>query len=148
MGDTPERMPAADQPGWRLAIRNDLAAVGSADRSLEEFLQGSSVDSEAVYSPVLALEEVLTNIIKYGYDDDREHEIVIEARLLPGGLVIQVTDDGHEFDPLQAPPPDLDLPFEERPIGGLGLRLLKNIAEQLSYERVGDHNVLTLRFAV
>ena len=94
----------------------------------------------------LAFEEIATNVIKYGYDDDLEHEILAEAILSPGALVLRVRDDGHEFDPLRAPPPDLDAAIEDRPIGGLGIHLLRKLAERLSYERVGGHNVLTLWF--
>lgn len=143
-----ESTPHEDGPIWRLALRNDLGAVGGANRSLEEFLRVRGADPEAVFSTALALEEAVTNIIKYGYDDDREHQILLEARLLPEEIVLQVTDDGHEFDPLRAPAAGLDGPIEERPIGGVGLHLLRNLARSISYERTGGKNVLTMSFAV
>jgi len=55
-----------------------------------------------------------------------------------------VEDDGKPFDPLQAPPPDLSLPLERRPIGGLGIHLIRNLMDEVSYARVGGRNVLKM----
>ena len=131
-----ETTPADEENVLRLVIRNDLAAVGIANDALEKFLLRQGIDPEVVFTSALALEEILTNIIKYGYDDDRVHEISTEARLLREELILQVVDDGHEFDPARAPPPSFDGPLEERPIGGLGIHLVVNLVQRLTYARV------------
>lgn len=146
MDDRPKSPHSAGEPGWRLVVRNEASAAGTANRSLEKFLECAQVDPAVAFPVVLALEEIVTNIIKYGYDDDGEHEIVLEARVLPEEIVLEVTDDGHEFDPLRAPPPDLDAPLEDRPVGGLGIHLLRNLAERLAYQRVRGKNVLSAYF--
>lgn len=146
MDGGPATTPSGGGRVWRLAVRNESSAVGRANGSLERFLKSSSVDPEAAFPVLLALEEVVTNIIKYGYDDDGEHEILMEARVLPGEIVLEVTDDGREFDPLRAPPPDLEGPIEDRPIGGLGVHLLRNLAQRLAYQRVRGKNVLSVCF--
>ena len=148
MGRRSEKTPSADGPVWRHVVRNDLSAVGAANDSLEQFLQSLNVDPEVVFPVLLSLEEVVTNIIKYGYDDDGEHEILMEVRLSPGEIVLRVTDDGHEFDPRQARPAALEGPVEDRPVGGLGIHLVRNLAQRLSYARVGGKNVLSLCFSL
>ena len=60
-------------------------------------------------------------------------------------LTIRVEDDGRAFDPLQAPPPDLDLPLEERPVGGLGIHIVRSVMDAVEYQRRGGRNVLTMR---
>ena len=132
------------QDTWRLAISNVMAEVAEANRSLEAFLDAHGAQPGAVFNAVLALEEAVTNVIKYSYDDDHSHEIVLEAEFEPAGVVLRVTDDGHEFNPLDAPPPDLDRPVEEREVGGLGIHLLRNLTRKIDYERRGGKNVLTM----
>jgi serine/threonine-protein kinase RsbW/sigma-B regulation protein RsbU (phosphoserine phosphatase) len=123
-----------------------MDAAGPANDLLESFLRDASVEPDAVFSVLLSFEEVVTNIIKYGFEDDLPHEIVVEARVDPERIVLEVTDDGREFDPLQAAPPDLESSIEDRPIGGLGIHLLQNLTERLSYCRVSGKNVLSLSF--
>jgi serine/threonine-protein kinase RsbW len=134
----------------KLTVPADLGAVDGADARIEEFLRGTGADDDLIYAAVLALEEVLTNTCKYGFPEGERgrHEIVVEADLPPGSLRLRIDDDGREFDPLNAPPPPLEDPVEERPIGGLGIHLLKNLADHLEYRRVEGHNVLTLLFSL
>jgi anti-sigma regulatory factor (Ser/Thr protein kinase) len=119
-------------------------AVGEAMRSLEDFLRDHGVEDDLIFSTTLALEEVVTNVIKYAYREDLPHEIRLEVRLLPPRIVLRVSDDGDEYDPLQTPPPDLEIPHEEREVGGLGIHILRNITERIDYERSGGQNILTL----
>jgi anti-sigma regulatory factor (Ser/Thr protein kinase) len=148
MGEPSEMTSAEGGDLWRMVIKNDLAAVGVANHAFETFLRRQGIEPEVVFTSALALEEILTNIIKYGYDDDGVHEISAEVRLLRDELILRVVDDGHEFDPGGVPPPDLEIPLEERPIGGLGIHLLVNLAQRLTYARVGGENVLTLSFTL
>jgi anti-sigma regulatory factor (Ser/Thr protein kinase) len=93
---------------------------------------------------LLAIEELVTNCIEYGYDDADDHTIVIVLSISDGSLTMDVIDDGHPFDPLTAPPPDFSLEVEDRPIGGLGIYLLRKLADNISYERNHGTNRLTL----
>src|SRR6185436_19483438 len=92
----------------------------------------------------LALDELVTNVIKYGYDDADEHRIQVTVTVDGGLLTLSMDDDGKPFNPLEAPPPDLDLPIEERPIGGLGVFIVRSLADSLAYRREQGHNILTL----
>lgn len=127
-----------------------LDAVDGANVRLEAFLEGLGADGELVYAAVLALEEILTNVAKYAFPEGEaeRHQISVEAERIPGSLRLRITDDGREFDPLTAPPPPLEDDIEDRPIGGLGVHLLRNLADDLRYRRSEGRNVLTLLFSL
>jgi anti-sigma regulatory factor (Ser/Thr protein kinase) len=96
----------------------------------------------------LALEEVLTNIIHYAYpqtDGDVEVGCYLDA---DGGFCIIVQDSGGPFDPGSREDPDVDQDLLQRPVGGLGIFLVKRMVSEMHYERRGDKNVLTLCFGV
>src|SRR5262245_7430923 len=137
---------ALPEETWRISVINALSAVGEANRSFEGFLQERGVNPELWFQATLVFEEALTNVIKYAYEDDREHEIRLEARITGSSFCLQVTDDGRSFNPLSLPPPDLDLPLEERPVGGLGVHLMRKFTESIQYERKKGHNIVTLIF--
>lgn len=125
-------------------FQNRLTDLIGAMERVGQFLQQHEVGGEAMYAANLAIEEMTTNIIKYGYDDAAVHEILLRAEILPGHLVLLLEDDGHEFDPLKASEPNIDLPLEEREIGGLGIHLVRRFVEQMRYERRDSRNRLTI----
>lgn len=93
----------------------------------------------------VALDEILTNIIDYGYTDDGEHEICIRFRILGNVLEAVIEDDGVPFDPLASATPDISGPLHERRVGGLGMHFVKNLMDEVNYNRIGDRNRLVLR---
>jgi serine/threonine-protein kinase RsbW len=93
----------------------------------------------------LVLDELITNIIDYGYDDDAEHEIRVTMEVEGGTLTIEVEDDARLFDPLKATPPDLSLPLEERPVGGLGIHIVRSLMDAVEHQRRDGRNILTMR---
>ena len=104
---------------------------------------GIAADDAARIS--ILLEELLTNLAKYGYLDRAEPGRAEIALALNGSqLEIEFIDDGCAFDPLAVPLPNLDAPLEERPIGGLGLHLLRSLADVVHYERINNRNVIRL----
>jgi anti-sigma regulatory factor (Ser/Thr protein kinase) len=128
-----------------LQVKTTLSAIQSAHETASEWLSGRGVPAEGEYLANLAIEELVTNTMKYGHDDQNEHVVEIKLALEDGELVLTVTDDGHPFDPLSWPEPETRLPIEDLPIGGLGIHLLRQIADSMQYARVGDKNRLTLR---
>ncbi len=131
-------------PDMRHILKNDFSEIPPATEEVDRFLieQGASADVQ--YVARLVIEELVTNIIKYGYDDNSAHDIQIEARLEDDKLVMEISDDGHPFDPWNAPAPDLSLPADQRPIGGLGLHLVRNMSDSFAYERHDDKNIVTI----
>jgi len=130
-------------PALRLRIPNDVASLCSALESIDAFLERHGIGDTAAFAVRLAAEEIGTNIIKYAYGDSARHEIELDIRLAPGHLLLRVADDGKEFDPLAAPPPDLGLTLEEKAVGGVGIHLVRTLAERLEYARVAGQNVLS-----
>jgi anti-sigma regulatory factor (Ser/Thr protein kinase) len=129
---------------FRLRIRNSIDALVSANDAATEWLEARHVPSEPAFLATLSIEELVSNCIKYGYDDQGEHLIDLDIGLEADRLVITFTDDGRAFNPLEAPEPDLTLPLEERPIGGLGLHLLRTMSDEMTYERRDGLNRVTL----
>ena len=102
---------------------------------------------ELLFQIRLVLEEVGTNIMKYGYDEEseREKEVHITVTSERRSLTMEIVDDGKPFDPLSdAPPPDLDSELEDRPIGGLGVYLVRKLVDEANYRREDGKNKLTL----
>jgi serine/threonine-protein kinase RsbW len=127
-----------------LEIANSLESLAAAAGTASVWLQEHAVPPAAAMLGELGLEELVTNCIKYSYDDARARIIHVDFWVTDDLLRVQVTDDGRPFDPGGAPVPDTSLPPELRASGGLGLHLLRAMADRMSYERRGDLNVVTL----
>ena len=127
-----------------LEVRNSRDAIAPASAKAEAWLEQHQPSPQALNLVLLAIEELVTNCIKYGYDDAGEHTIMVVLSIDDKNLTMNVIDDGHPFDPLAAPAPDLFLQVEDRSIGGLGIHLLRRLADHMAYERRDGSNRLTL----
>ena len=128
----------------RLSLKNNPNEVIRVMGQVETMLTSESLQDRVIYQVNLVLEEILTNIIKYAYEDNEIHEILVRLRLEPDLIRIRFEDDGGEFDPRQAPDPDLECSLEDTRVGGLGLHLVRASAELMEYRRVGSRNCLTV----
>ena len=124
---------------------NQLADLNRVTEQAVSFIEERGGTPGAVYLVNLSIEELGTNILKYAYDDTAVHEILLRLELHPETLLLLLEDDGHEFNPLAAPDPDINLPAEQRTPGGLGIHLIRKLAAQMTYERCGGRNRLTLK---
>jgi serine/threonine-protein kinase RsbW len=129
----------------RLKLQNDLRELARVNQLASDFLARESLPEETVYATHLALEEILSNVIRHGYTEAGRHEISVRLRLEAGEVDLVVEDDGREFDPLSAPGVDLDVPLEQRRVGGLGIHLLRKMASEIRYRRVDGRNHLRVR---
>lgn len=109
------------------------------------FLEDHDVDGQTVYRVNLALEEMITNIIKYGYDDYENHEIDVSLEILADEVVAVIEDDGHEFDPLSQEKNGEAKELEDQEPGGLGIHLIKQLVGKMSYRREETRNILEIR---
>ena len=112
--------------------------------ALEEFVCEHQLPPSAVQAADLALEEHLTNVMNYAYDDGAEHKIIVRLQASAADLVIEVEDDGKPFDPTQAPHVDTSLPLNQKPIGGLGIHLIRRSMDEMGYERRDDRNIVRM----
>lgn len=129
---------------FNIEVTNRLEAIAPAMEAAERWLDEMRAAPKTVYFASLAIEEIVTNCIRYGYEDTGEHRILIALRVADGRLTMQTVDDGRPFDPLAAPKPDLSVDLESRVEGGLGIHLLRSLADEMTYERSGGHNRITL----
>jgi anti-sigma regulatory factor (Ser/Thr protein kinase) len=129
----------------RVQIKNDLSEMTVLRETVQNFSEQNQLTPDIVFVLDLCMEELVTNIIKYGYDEPAQHQIQIDLSLLDGLLVLEIVDDGKPFDPTCLPEPDLDVPLEERQIGGLGIHLVRNYVDSMEYKRQGNQNVTTLK---
>lgn len=125
-------------------VVNQLDALAGAMDELSRWLEERQAPPSAAYLATLALEELVTNCIKYGYSDEDEHVIRVRIELTPGGMTVLVEDDGRPFNPLVQAEPDTNLPIEERPIGGMGLHLLRKLSDRMEYAWKDGRNRVTL----
>ncbi len=138
------RIGAALNASLHLHLGNSTAALVPANEAALAWLESQELAPEMAFFLSLSLEELVTNCIKYGYDDTAEHTIEIELSVTDRRLTIVVIDDGHAFNPLEERLPDLGQPIENRPIGGLGLHLLREMADEMTYERRDKTNRVSL----
>jgi serine/threonine-protein kinase RsbW len=129
----------------RLIVRADSAAMRQVDGFVAAFVKEQGIAADDAARILILFEELLTNLVKYGYPDLAEPGRAEIALALDGSrLEIEFIDDGCAFDPLAVPLPNLDEPLEERPVGGLGLHLLRSLADGIRYERRNNKNVIHL----
>ncbi len=126
-------------------LNNKLSELERFNRSLTEFGRQHGLAPKVVQDLNLALEEILTNIISYGYTDNCEHEIKVRLSMQPEEVRVDVEDDGQPFNPLAAPEADTTKPLEERTIGGLGIHLVRKLMDGLEYQRQEGKNLLIIK---
>ena len=128
-----------------LRIATRLDELPRLDAAVEDFAQEQAWPPDLVFQVKLVLEELGVNIVNHGHDDDARHEIEIEIASAADALTIEIADDGRPFDPLtEAPEPDLKSALEDRPIGGLGVHLVRTMMDEARYRREEGKNRLTL----
>ena len=128
-----------------LELRNSLSELDTLCQSLQQFGESLGLSNKVLFQLCLALEEIVSNIISYGYTDKAVHWIKIAISHEQGLLIIRLEDDGIPFNPLWAEEPDCECPVEERKVGNLGIHLCKKVMDNMIYERCGNKNILTLR---
>ncbi len=127
-----------------MVIKNDLTELENLSMQIDKFCNLQGISKRDTFKLNLVVDEVFTNIVSYGFSNQKEHLIRIDIQIIGDELTIRIEDDGMPFDPTAIPENDLGCSVENRPIGGLGLHLINRIMNQLSYSRVGNKNILIL----
>lgn len=128
-----------------ISVHNKLSELASANQTLTQFGRKHGLSDSVLHDLNLALGEILTNIISYGYTDSGEHEITVRLSIEPGEMRVDVEDDGKPFNPLEAPEADTTKPLEERAVGGLGVHLVRKLTDGLEYQRREGKNLLVMK---
>jgi anti-sigma regulatory factor (Ser/Thr protein kinase) len=127
-----------------ISITNDLRELTHVLQLANVFLEPRELQSKLVYAVNLILEEILMNIIKYGYDDQDSHEIEVQIELEEDEVALTVIDDGKEFNPLSIPGPNRSKSAMDRIEEGLGLQFVRYMRNAMEYRREGDKNMLSI----
>lgn len=126
-------------------VAADVREIERLNKLVRQFGELHEVPSRTLYAVNLALDELVTNVILYGFDAPEGREVTVKIATAGGELVASVTDDGRPFNPLEVKAPDLDAPLERRDLGGLGVHLVRSLMDAVSYSRDENKNVLTIR---
>lgn len=127
-----------------ITIHNQLAQLEVLAEALESISDEWNLAPAAVMNLNLVLEELITNVIFYGYDDTNDHLITVRLSFENDTVQLQIEDDGREFNPLLRAEPDISGSIEERNIGGLGIHFVRKIMDEINYLRLNEKNILTL----
>jgi len=128
-----------------IQITNDLSELERLNLLVEEFGGENNFKTEEEYAIYLCLEEMVTNVISYAWPDGGEHTIDIRLTVDDESIRVEIDDGGQEFNPVDYGTPDTAAPAEERPIGGLGIHLVKQTMDDMFYQRVDDRNALIMK---
>lgn len=132
-----------------IRAKNDLQEIERISQFATAFGEETGLPERIVFAMNLALEEILVNIINYGYEDGGVHEVGVSIEIdAAGALVIEVQDDARPFDPTSMPDVDLEQSLEDRNIGGLGIHLVRTMFDDFEYHRrepLGNRLVLKKR---
>jgi len=132
-----------------LVFPGTFAGFEHAFGELRRELDRHSLHSQTRYSCELVFDEIVTNIIKHAYGDDREHSIEVSVDFPDTSIVMHFEDDGIPFDPRDAPAVESPTSLLDAPIGARGLLLVRKVARSIDYMRTPRHrNRLTVTIGV
>lgn len=126
-----------------LIIKNEVEELTKLPEFVDTVCEDAGVNMALIASLNLALEEAVTNVVLYAYPD-REGTVDINAVYTEKYLKFIITDSGIAFDPTKKEDADITLSAEARPIGGLGIYLVRQIMDSVNYKRMKGRNILTI----
>ena len=126
-----------------------LSEIGNIEPVLDDvlsILNEHGIERKIAFKIRLVLEEIIVNVVSYAYGEGKgDVELRCAVEDDPKRLSFQIIDSGKPFDPTKVEEPDLDVPIEQRRIGGLGIFIVKSIMDEMVYERQDNQNILTLK---
>ena len=128
-----------------ITLTNDIQQVPRLAEFVDMVCEEVGMDMAVAIQMNLAMEEAVVNVMSYAYPADTVGDVTIEAVTIADQLQFTITDCGTPFDPTAKEDVDTTLSAEERPIGGLGIHLVRQLMDSITYERIDGKNVLTLR---
>jgi sigma-B regulation protein RsbU (phosphoserine phosphatase) len=129
----------------KLVLPNDIATIPQLNEFIDTVAEEVGLDMSLTMSLNLALEEAVVNVMDYAYSEGQRGDVDIEVTADQQWLTFVISDTGIAFDPTAKEDVDTTLSAEERPIGGLGIFLVRQLMDVIDYKREGNKNVLTLR---
>jgi anti-sigma regulatory factor (Ser/Thr protein kinase) len=131
-----------------IKIKNNIEEISRICDQVSDFCAKNEISEEKFHDIVLILDEVVTNVISYAYPDGDQHDFMLDISKENDRIFIKLVDSGIPFDPLGKTDPDVESDIEERQIGGLGIFLVKQLAEVVECSRTDDQNQLSITVSV
>ena len=129
---------------YHLTLHNDIKQIALLPDFVDTIATRIELDHKAASNLNLALEEAISNVIMYAYPEGTDGEVSIDATVDGKNVSFVIADNGIAFDPTAKEEIDITARIDERPIGGLGIHLVRTIMDNVSYERKEEKNILTL----
>ena len=125
-------------------IRNDMAELALLSEALERIGADHGIDPKSLAQLQVALDEMVSNVIKYGWPEQGTHHIEVRITVGTDEVKIEIADDGRLFNPLHASPPARSLSGQRPRPGGVGIHMVKQLVDTIEFARIGERNHLTL----
>ena len=126
-----------------IQLSNNRPEIRNLRNRFDIFAKDNKIPEKAIHDVQLALDEIVTNTIEYGYEDDDKHLIDIKFTFNKESLKITIIDDANPYNILDKENPDTSLTLEDKPIGGLGIYLVKHLMTNIDYDyRDGKNHIL------
>ena len=129
----------------RLVLPNDIETIPQLNEFIDSVAEEVGLDMSLTMSLNLAIEEAVVNVMEYAYPEGQQGDVEIEVTADQQWMTFVITDTGIAFDPTKKEDADTTLSAEERPIGGLGIFMVRQLMDVIDYKREGNKNVLTLQ---
>jgi len=120
---------------FEIELVNQFSEIDRLNDAFNEYADRVEIDMATQLKINMVFDELINNIISYGFNDQREHKIRVRADRGTDELIIQIEDGGIPFNPFLRETPDVGASLEERDIGGLGIHLVKEVMDSVSYQR-------------
>ncbi len=129
----------------KLILKNDLSEIERLANTVVEFGKENDLARHIISDVRLVLEEIVSNILTYGFEDDSDHQVILQIELRADALIMEINDDGKPFNPTEYFNPNLEKPFDEREIGGMGIHLVRNLVDEFDYRQAQGKNILVMK---
>jgi serine/threonine-protein kinase RsbW len=129
---------------YKFELKNELSELKSLNRHLEYWCSAIGLQADSIARINICLDELFTNIVFYGFEDDREHTIKFTLNGYKNFVTINIEDDANPFNPLEQIDPEFPENVEDAKIGGLGILIIRKLMDSVTYERSQGKNKLTM----
>ena len=130
---------------YSFELKSSLAELDNLCLNLETLGEKIGLSKKLIFEINLALDELFTNIISYGFSDEDEHTIKVTITPQNDEICLCIEDDGIPFNPTEFDAPDVACSVENCKVGGLGIHIIRKLMDDICYQRCGDKNILTLK---
>lgn len=127
-----------------ITLNNEISEIVKLNEFVEKTCMTQGLKDEFINDLKLAIEEVVVNAISYSYKENEKGEIIVSLKFQPDEVLGEIKDNGKEFDPTVEKEVNVEAGLDERAVGGLGLFLVRQLTDSISYRRVGNLNILNL----